>query len=34
MGDVIGFHMISSHANGEGRAYRTEASYALSQMWA
>lgn len=34
MGDVEAFHMISSHPSGPGRAYRVEASYPLSQMWA
>lgn len=34
MGDVEAFHMISSHTSGAGRAYRVEASYPLTQMWA
>lgn len=34
MGDVEAFHMISSHPSGAGRAYRLEASYPLSQLWA
>lgn len=34
MGDVEAFHLISSHPNGPGRAYRVEASYPLHQMWA
>lgn len=34
LGDVEAFHMISSHANGPGRAYRVEASFPLTQMWA
>lgn len=34
MGDVEAFHMISSHSSSAGRAYRVEASYPLTQMWA